>query len=380
MKYSILRKNMLYAVIVTLLSLLLSRFLIYDIFSASVFSSMEKSLDFEITDIYNAIAHKRALAKKSDAIVVVSIDGCSRQRIAQVIEAVDFFEPRVIGLDVLFNDTTDDDGLVRVIRSCPNLLLPAWINGDTLTGSYFYAEPKCEQLGIVNIEAGSVRDVVRHFQPRFRAGGQSFDSFAAALARIAAPEAFSQLTQRNRETETIRYSNTDFETLTAAEIVQETGALQPNIAEVLHDKIVLIGNIHDLSDEHLTPAKAMSGLHIHAYTLQTILDGSYIRQSPVWWNWSLALLLCWMIAFAGFCMKAHNLKGDSLYLRILQFVLICLLVFAGCLRFLHRGIYTDFAPALLMIGFSTFALDIWMGVIDLTGLLGRKLRAKNRIL
>ena len=76
-------------------------------------------------------------------IVIVALDGCNRDDIANLLINLNTLSPRVMGLDVLFfNKYEGDEYLIKAIRSCSNLILPIAIDeeeGDVIE-SYFYNE------------------------------------------------------------------------------------------------------------------------------------------------------------------------------------------------------------------------------------------------
>lgn len=366
--------HLISALLITAAAYLLS-LLVYDITSMSIFSSLEKSVDFELSDVYNTVADRRAERHLSSDVVLVSVDECPRKRIAEVIDAIGFFGPAAVGLDIFFNyPGPDDDYLLEAIGSCSNLVLPVMVSDEGLQGSYFYALLDHPHLGAVNLGAGSVRDVVREFKPEFAAAdGRRIGSLPAELVRAARPEIFAALEARRADTETIYYPSTDFTILTADEIISAEGVLQPLAQRQIEGKIILVGNIFDISDMHLTPLYSMSGLHIHAYTLQTILDGSYIPRTRAGLSWFYALAACFVVVLFGVWLRllepgSHGrlvriLKmSDSLWLRIVQFSILCLLLVVGCRWFFLSGAYADFSHALLLTGFATLAFDISTGL------------------
>lgn len=95
-----------------------------------------------MTDVYNTVADRRASRTLSDDIVIVSIDGCSREDIMEVVDYVDYLNPSAIGLDVFFNYPAEGDaGLIESLTQCDNLVFPVGLRriGDeaAIFGSYF---------------------------------------------------------------------------------------------------------------------------------------------------------------------------------------------------------------------------------------------------
>ena len=107
----------------------------------------------------------------------------------------------------------------------------------------------------------------------------------------------------------------------------------------------------------------LSGIELHAYALQTIISNNYIKVSPNWLNWLIALLLCMLFAVCN--LVASYRMGDfgNLFMRLLQLVMMYILVVIGCTYFASYHNYIDFSPAILMIGFGRVSFDLWFGSI-----------------
>ena len=107
------------ALVITAIAFGLSHWIAYDLTSISAFAPMEKTLDFDFTDVYNTVAEQRAKRTLSDDIVIVSIDGCSREGITEALDYVDYLNPAAIGLDVFFNypAATDPELITSLTQS-----------------------------------------------------------------------------------------------------------------------------------------------------------------------------------------------------------------------------------------------------------------------
>lgn len=324
---------------------------------------------FSITDFYNAVANHRPITERDSVIVIVSVDSCSRQQIAQALSDIDFCRPAAMGLDVFFGHPTGNDSeLVEAILNCENLILPVMLDYDFehgyvtgCYGSFFQDTVKGKPVGAVNLAGSSSLSVIRQFTPNFTTNKKdTIRSFAAALAAKGRPESYKRLTARGNNLEYINYPSRQFDIIPAAEVLQN--------AEELENKIVIVGNVEDITDVHLTPIDIqMSGTLVHAYILSTILSGHYIEKSSNFsrWIWAIiaAIILVWFRVLYTFKANAYS----KLIIRILQFLLIWLCAYFGYKTFINKGIYWDFSLA-LMIGLSMLVADIWFAV----GALARK--------
>src|SRR5882672_1899033 len=74
-------------------------------------------------------------------IILINIDTLSRNQIASIISRIDSFNPKVVGLDVLFTDRTryeDDLKLISSLYSCKNLVMARLIRNYTAEDIEYY--------------------------------------------------------------------------------------------------------------------------------------------------------------------------------------------------------------------------------------------------
>ena len=90
------------AALITAFTFFLSHYIIYDISSLSVFSPMEKSNDFVVSDLYQTNLSNRMVSSMSNDIVIVSVDGCNRQEIADILTSINECKPKGVFLDIFF--------------------------------------------------------------------------------------------------------------------------------------------------------------------------------------------------------------------------------------------------------------------------------------
>lgn len=371
---------------VTLLAFALSYTLAYDISSLSVLSSVEETADVALSDIYNVVAERRAVSRISDEVVLVGIDRCTRKEIAVVLEAVDWCEPKAVGLDVFFLHPSHEDAtLLAALQNCRNLVLPTRVVYAEDCGQFVVSEESCfdamlpdKARGVVNLAADYVYQMVREFKTSFLlTDGSTLDNFVVALAHCANPELYARFVERDTEAEIIRYPSIEFETLTAEELLDAEGFPTLEAEALLQGRVVLVGALQDPADFHLTPIQPqMSGLRIHACALQTILSESYIRRIPEWIGWLLAVLFCFLFSWLNMFIKqdARWNNIEALGLRVVQMGLMYGFLVVGCWWFIRHDGYIDFSASLLMIGLSAVASDVWMGLCDIVRLVAYKYR------
>ncbi len=346
--------------VIVSLAYALSYLIVYDISSISYFDGATGDADSRISDFYFAVANRRSVATLDKNVVIVSIDSCSREQIAEVIERVDFCAPRAVGLDVVFDyPSADDSRLIEAICNCDNLILPVYLHYDPeqqcfdrVEGSFFYEDLPNINFGAVNLVGNNIHSVIREFRPEFPMLTDTIPSFALALVHKVAPQAYQRIRTRVRTFEMIDYPSREYEVVRPSEVLERK--------DDLTGRVVLIGSVDDPADKHVTPIDyQMPGVRILACSLSTILDGNYIRRSSTVVEWTIAILLCMLVVVLNNLLRKKNF--GNLAIRVFQFMLLYCIMLCGCKLFIAKHICVDFTKPLLMVGLGLVANDIWYG-------------------
>ncbi len=345
---------------------------------SSVFSAPEKT-DFVLSDFYAQVADNRPVRKLSDKIIMVDIGHSDRDGIAEILEALALCGPKAIGVDINFERPRDDDSrLLKALNAgCP-VVLPVGLSRDEKDAnlfhikdhSFFFDTIPYLAYGAVNLPGKYARSTIREFPVCFNlADGRVCPSFAMAVAEKADPESASELRARDNRLEIIDYASMEIPLMMLEDIYANP--------EAVNGKVVMLGAVNEASDMHLTPVRhSMSGLHIHAYALSTILNGDYFRRVPVYADYILASVLCFLIVWYNISMKA---KVKGLILRLLQILIVYIVVRVGYSLYVDHRMVTNFTVTLLMVAFGLFAIDVWNGSIGLGEIIvkwHRKLRKR----
>lgn len=358
---------------ITLLAFLLSFLFVAPFASAtsSFFATPEKN-DFTVTDLYSMVADRRAVSRLNDKVVIVNIDTCGRDDIADILQMATLAGAAGVGLDVVFEEEREGDAyLLEALRRSPRLVIPVSVVTDTAASdsrfrldahSYFTTGTLTDTLGgdithgASNLPAKYDGGVVREMQTCFPlADGDTILSFAVELARLTAPEAYGRLRARGNTLEKITYHSRRFARLEPSEVMENP--------DTLTGRIVLIGALTERADLHPTPSDvAMPGVLIHAHSLATILDDEYMSALPEWADILIGFAVCFLVVFTHVSITS-GVKG--LVLRILQLVLLWLIIQAGYWAFATKDLLVDVSYALLMLAFGLFACDIWNGFAEI---------------
>ena len=379
--------SILNALLITLLSVILSKLVIYELTSINTLAPAAKVSDWRLTDIYNSVAADRLDAPGDPDIVIIDIDTASRRTISSLINAVNFCSPKAVGLDVVFKYPSDD-GLAEAIQACENIVLPRNLLYDDRSGtfserydSFFYDDLTGKEFGAVNFIANDIYDVVREFRPFFNVGERSVDNFSAALVRLADPDRYEALARRGNETEIIYYPSAKYYPLKISDVLDENGFCRIDVMDELEGKIVLIGDMHNKSDMFLTPVgDSVPGIEIHARAVATILYGRYISHTSVIVDWAVALLCCFLLALAGQLRESVSEFKDTLsfLVRVLQIGILYTFLLIGARRFIEHNQYMDFSVSLMMVGLCALATDIYKGLVEIFRFVYGKLKTDRK--
>ena len=344
-KLSPLVKKIFRDVGIVLLAFVVSWVLVYDISSLSYFAPLEKASDFSPTDFYQIVSDNRAVRTLNDDVVIVSVDGLSREDITDVLEIIAECSPAAVGVDIIFGyPQPDDDRLVCVLSELPNVVVPD-------TSAYIYSSCQGLKQGSVYFEAASYRSTVRDC----RAEG----TFAGELASLYRPGL------QMPETMKIEYAGIEFEVIQAGELL--------SCPEIIEGKIALVGAVNDISDFHPTPiSDSMSGVMIHAASIATMLSTDRISEFPAWADWLLAIILCYIFIATTRWFKKPQ-WGDCV-MRIIQFLFLIFIIMLGSVLYIKYRVNLNFTRPLLMIAAGMLAVDLWNGT---SGLVLIYMKAKN---
>ena len=283
-------------------------------------------------------------------------------------------EPKVMGLDIMFFEEYDGDQLlVDAIEACPNLVLPLALDEESseLAKSYFYDTISNEHFGVINLDANAINHSVRTHKLVYQCNDIERNSFASEMISIAYPDIYQEINQDEMSSRIISYPSVEFPIIDVEDLMGSPEAFRDTIA----DKIILLGDVTNVSDYHLTPISAgMSGVIIHAHTLDTIISGKDIRTTSKWTNWLLAFIICYAFMCAKFFVSDKSQDLGQLITRILQLVLLYLLFTWGCNIFINKFVYIDFSPVLLMLTIALLVCDLWEGFVYLFNVIFRKSR------
>ena len=296
--------------------------------------------DFDYNDLAYAKMHKNENTPTDTNIVIVNIGYGTRQDIAAMINRINSQNPKVIGVDVLFNakkDVAGDSVLLKLFATNKKLVGAFNINAKGNRG-YFYEQSI--NKGFANF-VGEEEGVIRHFTPLEKK--EQIPAFAVSVIKIADQKSYDALLKRKYLTEIINYKRKADKYLVVDGLDLVNGKA---ISTLFANKIVLLGyvanNVNDIEDKHFTPTNEkytgkslpdMNGVFIHANIISMIKEGNYIHKISPWLMWCIAFLLCWLHMALFIKDYLDNHIWFHLLAKIAQLISAVFFVYLGLLCF-----------------------------------------------
>jgi CHASE2 domain-containing sensor protein len=254
-------------------------------------------------------------------IVLVNIQFKNRAEISQMLDIINKYEPKIVGIDAFFRKEKGpalDFPLAMSLSQTRNLVLVNELVTTDETKDVFdslqYSNPMFNETannGFANVlssASGEGFRTVKEFYPFQYLGNTDslYPNFSTKIVELANPEAYEYLKSRGHFTETINWTGNyrKFTAFDAHQVLGEIGDLT-----VMKDKIVLMGYIgqslgeRDLVDIFYTPQNPRVagraypdtyGVVVHANIISMIMDKKYIHQTPEWLTMLLLVVITYL--------------------------------------------------------------------------------------
>ena len=346
----------------------------------NAFDSIGQALsDIELTDY--VFSELRDEPNVDQNITVVNIGNLSRREIAEQIQIISQYNPKVIGIDGFFDcrqglrdtvscpqlkDTLGNLMLSNAIREAGNVilvtkvlqydtLLPADVY-DTLRRSDSLFTQYSMREGFANLDSDAAfQDDVktcRLFNPTIDIKGKEHYAFAVEMAMQYDSAKTKKFLNRNNYLEVINYRGNVFDIFSSTNYPQMFYTLDVEDVrtgnfvgeEMIKGKIVIFGYLGSYlgdpswADKFYTPlnkklaGKAnpdMFGAVVHANIVSMILNEDYVNQMEEWQETAMAILLC-LLNVALFSLINTHLPswydGITKLLQLIQLILYTVLM------------------------------------------------------
>lgn len=335
--------------------------------------------DVELTDyVFSAL---REDPNVDENIVIVNIGRLSRRGIAEQLQIINKYKPKVIGIDGFFDcasgsydtvscpqlkDTLGNLMLSNAIKEARNVVLVSKvIQQDSLLDPYTFdslrqSDPmfldNAYRDGYANLETDAAfQDDVktcRTFNPKLQVKGQEYHAFSVRMAMVFDAMKTQKFLDRNNLSEVINYRGNVVDLLGTTNYPQMFYTLDVDdvltenfVPEMIKDKIVIFGFLGERlgadpswADKFYTPlnkklaGKAnpdMFGAAVHANIISMILNEDYVDQMAAWQEVLMAIIIC-LLNVALFSLINTKLPlwydGITKLLQLFQLILYSLLM------------------------------------------------------
>lgn len=252
--------------------------------------------DFSFTDIYYEILKESSVPDTCRFVTIVDMTELTdRLDLARLIINVENQKPKVIGLDVCFDNEGEDIAgnnlLIQVAEKYENIVFSVkmldWV--DEKTGwskaihSFFYEITDIKE-GTTNMPRALYDNIKRRVPLYERYMGMLFPSFVTQLANMYAGK---DIIKNRIDDININFSPTYFRVLSPNDVY--------NHPEYIHDRIVLIGAMYEDADTHWTPIGKIAGVELLAYGVQSLIYNNEIKTLPLPLLCSISLFIIFIV-------------------------------------------------------------------------------------
>lgn len=239
--------------------------------------------NFSMSDVYYQILQEAGEPDENNDIVIVDMSELHKRReLAKLFDDIEEQEPRVVGIDVVFEglkeDSIGDEMIWDVAGKYDNMVFSYRLVDykDDNTGykdavHSFFAEPLEVEEGFTNMQRDLYGGIKRVLSIGRKYHGELQSSFITKVAnKYLGMEA---VTLEDRDM-TINYTPTHFTVIPFDSVKYH--------AEEIKDKLVLFGAMKEETDMHHTPLGKMAGVELLAYSIQTLLEHKEVYELPLW--------------------------------------------------------------------------------------------------
>jgi len=367
----------------------------------------EALADMKMTDPVFSNPAFRDDPEFEERIVLINFGRLDREGIAQQINIINKYQPKVIGLDTFFSidmDSLGDDILEDALSNVENLVLGTkFVFPGEIDDPYYYGMetsiPRFAQYAEeahVNLAAESAGTqqsefkIVRQFPPEMSmkdtiSGDITTQmAFGIKLAEYLNPEAAKDFLARDYDEELINYrgnvltmqtleSRPKFMALDVMDVFNENFS-----PDMIKDKIVIFGHIGEnfnerywIEDKFFTPMNPkwagradldMFGVVIHANIVSMVLNRDFLDKTSEIQGIIYAIILCF-INVAGFTIIYRKLPlwYDGIT-KIIQLLEVIVLMFIIVVVFNKYALQLELTLAIIAVLLAGDVLEVLYGV------------------
>lgn len=348
---------------VTLLSICISAFFVLIALFAKPLDPVKRAIkDFSFTDIYYEIQKETSLPDTCRVITIVDMTKLTnRTDIAALLAGIEAQKPKVIGLDVCFDNEGEDfegnDSLISVATRYRNIVYSVkmleWAGdsiGWTKSIHSFFHEMVPLTEGTTNMPRALYDNMKRNVPVCELYEGKWVPSFVTQVSNLYAGR--DVVGQRTSDVK-INFSPMVFRVLLPEEVASHP--------ELIEDQIVLVGAMYEEADRHWTPVGKIAGVELLAYGVQSILYSNEIKETPFFLLCIISLAIIFFVEVLqqwyintmerSNSIFVRHIIGSSYVMSMLTFLFTSVLLGFSFLVFKLYGLSFNLAWALSVITF-----------------------------
>lgn len=363
-------------VCVTLLAFSLMLFFGFIALNVKFFDSISKAVsEVSTDDIYYSIL-RNSEPEVSNNIVMVDITQVyNRAEMAQLIEDVETFGAKTVGIDCCFEfedagTPTANDSLIAVADKYKNIVFSLKLaemdfeeiyHKETHSFMYFYVDTMTE--GFTNVKRTLYGGLKRVTPMAGMSDTGPKRSFAAQVAGLYANKDFAA---EHPEELHINFTPTVFPSFQPKDVRKYKDAFK--------DKIVLFAALSQEEDFHWTPIGKIAGTELLAYSIQTVLDKKETRKASLWF----LILISFGIALVAQILQQMYLDkmatyknpfvryiiGSAYVLNIITYLFIAIIIWISFIVFQKFNYSIDFVYGIGATAFLTTSRYMYVAIKD----------------
>ncbi len=356
-------------------------------FNFHVFDSLGATFkDIEFTDILFSDKNPNTgdiKVRTGSEIVLINAADRGRGEMAALINKINEEKPAVLGVDFIFEgpkDPADDSLLKAALAAVPKVVVASKFKDNEKDGrsNYMGTSPRLGTLkeGYANFMVNGMEKSVRYFRAKDNYNGKEVLPFALEVVRQFKPDKAEKFYQRGKEFELINYEGN----LNTFDNYNGNDIGNGNFPEgYLTGKIVLLGFFGSdcnsnpiLDDNFYTPMNKKIvgrkfpdtyGVVIHANIINMVLKERYVAKTPVWLDWLIGFLVCFLHNFAFIWLYVHKHLWYHFYAKMIQLFTTFALVFVCIYFFKEMNIKLSASPFIIPVLLSVDLLYFYDTIV-----------------
>jgi hypothetical protein len=342
--------------------------------------------EVEMKDIFFAKIQNNKNKLLDTNIVLIDIDTCKRGQLMDLLKKMYQYQPKVIGVDVLFEEDEPFGPLyndyISYADSAASTVFACKESGKEIIRSFFALKESKLKEGLVNFGNAGEGKPIRSILNK-TAIDDKVESFSVEVAKLYDSTLPALKNIENEDAFNISFNPISFPNeIKAVDLINDTFNL---FAKKMKGKIILIGALHDAKDNHKIPNAGfaendhlytqVSGLKIHAMTIAMLLNDTMITEPSTFWNsffTGLVFLIFFYILFYLFEHYEFYFKLTGRLVLLLGGILFLFLYVV----LMKKGIEIDLGYWVFMIIIIYEMLEVYHPVMKLVGKGWRKFSKK----